>query len=108
MERRRRRTREDQKLRSDSGVSNGESNPSLKYKVLTRGLRLHNGSFAREMAAISRGNCGTPGNLDIKSCEFSGTGCKGETAKQTAKMKREKTRERKNINKKGGRGSDRG
>lgn len=30
----------------------------LKYKVLTRGLCLHNGSFAREMAAISRGIAG--------------------------------------------------
>lgn len=30
----------------------------LKYKVLTRGLCLHNGSFVREMAAISRGIAG--------------------------------------------------
>lgn len=43
----------------------------MKYKVLTRGLCLHNGSFAREMAAISRGIAGQ-GNLEIKSCEFWG------------------------------------
>lgn len=43
----------------------------MKYKVLTRGLCLHNGSFAREMAAISRGIAGQD-NLEIKSCEFWG------------------------------------